>query len=191
MKAAFACIPDAYMELALASNLWYWFVAAVVVIIQAMQAFERAVMRLVESLIIWPFVQIRRTVYYSDPLMVEYFSATSAGIMSLWVIYGRDNSVAHQLMVQRIPEQFWIAASAILSVVQFYCAAHGSLSHRASCCVFACAFWALVSLVLILRVGFSLAHVFCLPMVLACWLAIFMLLQKGGHGPASTAHTSD
>ncbi len=179
------------MELALASDVWYWFVATVIVIIQAMQAFERAVLRLVESLIIWPFVQIRRTVYYSDSMMVEYFSATSAGIMSLWVIYGRDNSVAHQLMVQRIPEQFWLVASAMLSAVQFYCAAHRSLSHRASCCVFACAFWALVSLVLLLRVGFSLAHVFCLPMVLACWLAIFMLLAKGGHGPAATTHASN
>jgi len=68
MKPAFAHIPDAYMELALDSDVWYWFVAAVAVIIRAMQAFERAALAVVERCILWPFVQIRRTVYHSASL---------------------------------------------------------------------------------------------------------------------------
>lgn len=187
MKTAIACIPDTYMELALTSDLWYWFVAAAALIIRAMQAFECAVLAVVEHMILWPFIQIRRTVYLSDPLMVEYFSATSAGMVGLWVAFGRDNSVAHQLMVARIPEWLWIALSAALSTSQFYAASHGTLSQRGVSCVFAVAFWAFLSLILLLRVGFSLAHVFSLPMVLACWLAIFMLIAKGTHGPTTPA----
>lgn len=187
MKPAIACIPDAYMELALASDPWYWFVTAIAVVIRGMQVFERAMLAVIERLILWPFIQIRRTVYHSDSLMVEYFSATSAGIVALWVALGREGSVAHQLMVQRIPEQAWIICGASLCLAQFYAAAHGSLSYRGVCCVFGTAFWAFISLILILRVGFSLAHAFSLPMTLACWLAIFMLLAKGGHGPATTA----
>lgn len=191
MKPAFAAIPDAYIELALASDLWYWFVLAMAGVIHAMQAFERAVLALVERLILWPFIQIRRTVMYSDPMMIEYFSATSAGLIGLWVAFGRENSVAHQLMIQRIPEWLWIALSASLCASQFWAVAHGTLSHRGVACVFSTAFWAFLSLILLLRVGFSLAHVFSLPMVLACWLAIFMLLAKGTHGPTTTAVTAD
>jgi hypothetical protein len=185
MKAAIACIPDAYMELALASEAWYWFVSTVALVIGGLQALERAMLAIIEHLILWPFIQIRRTVYHSDSLMVEYFSATSAGIVSLWVAFGRENSVAHQLMVQRIPEYIWIALSTVLCLAQFHAAAHGSLSHRGMCCVFGTAFWTFLSLILILRVGFSLAHAFSVPMALACWLAIFMLLAKGGHGSAT------
>lgn len=190
MRPAFACIPDTYMELALASDIWYWFVAVIAVIIRAMQAFERAVIAVVERLILWPFIQIRRTVYHSDPMMVEYFSATAAGMTALWVAFGRENSVAHQLMVARIPEWLWISFSATLCGAQFWAVAHGNLSQRGVSCVFACAFWAFLSLILLLRVGFSLAHVFSLPMVLACWLAIFMLIAKGTHGPTTTATTN-
>ena len=187
MRPAFAAIPDAYVQLAMANEAWYWFVTATGCVIHAMHMFERALVFAVERLILWPFIQIRRTVYHSDPMMVEYFSATSAGIMSLWVAFGRDNSVAHRLMISRIPEWLWITLSASLSVSQFYAVAHGNLSHRGVACVFSCAFWAFLSLILILRVGFSLAHVFSLPMVLACWLAIFMLIAKGTHGPTTTA----
>ena len=187
MRQAIAAIPDAYVMLSAESEAWYWFVATIAVIIRAMQAFERAVIAAVERCILWPFVQIRRTVYHSDPMMIEYFSATSAGLIGLWVYFGRENSVAHQLMVARIPEWLWITLSASLSVSQFYAVAHGNLSHRGVACVYAWAFWTLLSLILILRVGFSLAHVFSLPMVLACWLAIFMLIAKGTNGPATTA----
>jgi len=190
MRPAFACIPDQYMELALASDIWYWFVAVIAVIIRAMQAFERAVIAVVERLILWPFIQIRRTVYHSDPMMVEYFSATAAGMTALWVAFGRENSVAHQLMVARVPEWCWISFSASLCGTQFWAVAHGNLSQRGVSCVFATAFWAFLSLILLLRVGFSLAHVFSLPMVLACWLAIFMLIAKGTHGPTTTATTN-
>lgn len=190
MKPALAAIPDAYVTLAMGSEVWFWFVSATAVMIHAMQVFERAMLAVIERLILWPFVQIRRTVYHSDPMMVEYFSATSAGIMALWVWFGRENSVAHQLMVARIPEWLWVTLSASLSVAQFYAVSHGRLSHRGVACVYAWAFWSLVSLVLILRVGFSLAHVFSLPMVLACWLAIFMLLAKGTHGPTTTTDSS-
>lgn len=191
MRNAIACIPDVYMELALANDMWYWFVSAVAVIIHGMQAFERAVIALVERLILWPFIQIRRTVLHSEPMMIEYFSATSAAILAFWVHFGRENSVAHQLMVQRIPEWLWISLGGVLSASQFYAVAHGTLAQRGISCVFACAFWAFLSLVLILRVGFSLAHVFSLPMVLACWLAIFMLIAKGNHGPATPAARAD
>lgn len=187
MRLAIASIPDAYVMLALESDAWYWFVAIITVIIRAMQAFERAVIATIERCILWPFIQIRRTVYLSDPMMIEYFSATSAGLVGLWVAFGRDNSVAHQLMVARIPEWLWITLSASLSASQFWAVGHGNLSHRGVACVFSCAFWAFLSLVLILRVGFSLAHVFSLPMVLACWLAIFMLIAKGTNGPATPA----
>jgi len=183
MRPAFAAIPDAYIHLAMGNDAWFAFVSLLAMVIHAMQSFERAAL----AAILWPFIQIRRTVYHSDPMMIEYFSATSAGIMALWVWFGRENSVAHQLMVARIPEWLWMAFSATLSATQFYSVAHGNLSHRGVACVFACAFWVFLSLILILRVGFSLAHVFSLPMVLACWLAIFMLLAKGTHGPTTTA----
>lgn len=186
MRAALACIPDAYMKLALESDGWYWLLSMIAVIIRAMQAFERAVLAIVERMILWPFIQIRRTVQRGDPMMVEYFSATSSAMVGLWVAFGRENSVAHQLMVARFPEWLWMALSGVLSAAQFYAVAHGNLSHRGVACVFSCAFWAFLSLILILRVGFSLAHVFSLPMVLACWLAIFMLIAKGTHGPAAT-----
>lgn len=186
MRSAISCIPDAYMELALASDVWYWFVATIALIIHAMQAFERTMLAAFERMILWPFIQIRRTVYQSDPMMVEYFSATSAGMVGLWVYFARENSVAHQLMLAKFPEWLWMTLSSVLSGVQFYAVAHGSLSHRGVSCVFATAFWAFLSLVLLLRVGFSLAHVFSLPMVLACWLAIFMLIAKGTHGPTTT-----
>lgn len=191
MRTAIAYIPDAYMELALTSDLWYWFVAAVAVIIRAMQAFERAMLAVIERIILRPFIQIRRTVYHGNPMMIEYFSATSAAMVGLWVAFGRENSVAHQLMLQRIPEWLWLALSGTLSAAQFYAVAHGNLSQRGVSCVFATAFWAFLSLILLLRVGFSLAHVFSLPMVLACWLAIFMLIAKGTHGPATTAATNN
>lgn len=191
MKPAFAAIPDAYMELALASDMWYWFVVAIALIICAMQAFERAVIALVERCILWPFIQIRRTVLHSDPMMIEYFSATAAGMVGMWVVFGRENSVAHQLMIQRIPEWLWTTLSGALCLSQFYSVAHGTLSQRGVSMVFATAFWAFLSLVLLLRVGFSLAHVFSLPMVLACWIAIFMLIAKGTHGPTTTAVTAD
>ncbi len=188
MRPALAAIPLAYVELAHDSQAWFAYVCVLTLVIRAMQIFERAVMRVIERLIIWPFIQIRRTVYHSDPLMIEYFSATAAGILALWILYGRDNSVAHQLMTQRIPERLWVSVSGVLSLAQFWSAAHGSLSSRAACSVFATALWALVSLVLLLRVGFSLAHVFSLPMVLACWLTIFMLIAKGQpHGPTTAA----
>lgn len=187
MRPAFAAIPDAYMELALASDLWYWFVAVIAVIIRAMQAFERGMLTLVEKCILWPFVQIRRTVQHSDPMMIEFFSATSAGLIGLWVAFGRENSVAHQLMIARFPEWLWITLSASLSASQFWAVSHNNLSHRGVACVFSCAFWAFLSLILLLRVGFSLAHVFSLPMVLACWLAIFMLIAKGTNGPTTPA----
>lgn len=188
MRSAIACIPEPYMALALRNDRWFTFVSLLAVVIHCMQAFERAVIRLAERLVIWPFVQIRRTVHYSDSLMIEYFSATAAGILALWVVYGRDNSVAHQLMVARIPSPFWITVSGVLSLAQFWCAAHGTISSRAACSVFATALWILVSLVLVLRVGFSMAHVFSLPMVLACWLSIFMLIAKGQpNGPAAAA----
>lgn len=187
MRAAVAAIPDTYLALAMRSDTWFTIISILTVVIAGLQAFERAVIHAVERVIIWPFVQIRRTVYYSDSLMVEYFSATSAGLMALWIVYGRDNSVAHHLMTARIPEAFWIATSTVLSVAQFTAAAHGSITSRAVCSVFATGLWSLVSLVLILRVGFSLAHVFSLPMVLACWLSIFMLIAKGQpHGPTPT-----
>lgn len=190
MRPAFAHIPDQYMELALDSDVWYWFVAAVAVIIRAMQAFERAALAVVERCILWPFVQIRRTVYHSDSLMVEYFSATAAGLLAAWVYFGREGSVAHQLMIQRVPEPIWIICGVVLCVAQFAAASHGTLSHRGICSVFGTAFWAFLSLILLLHVGFSLAHVFSLPMTLACWLAIFMLLAKGTNGPATTAATA-
>lgn len=190
MKPALAAIPDEYVMLAMGNDWWLHFVSLVAVVIHIMQVFERAAIRIIERLILWPFVQIRRTVYQSDPMMVEFFSATSAGMVGLWVAFGRDNSVAHQLMVARIPEWLWIALSAVLCGSQFYSVAHGNLAQRGVSCVFACAFWAFLSLILLLRVGFSLAHVFSLPMVLACWLAIFMLLAKGTHGP-TTASTSN
>jgi hypothetical protein len=109
---------------------------------------------------------------------------------ALWVAFGRENSVAHQLMVARIPEWLWISFSGLLCGAQFWAVAHGNLSQRGVSCVFATAFWAFLSLILLLRVGFSLAHVFSLPMVLACWLAIFMLIAKGTHGPTTTATTN-
>lgn len=189
MRPAFAAIPDPYIALAMGNDWWFCFVSLLAVIIHAMQSFERAMIRLVERLILWPFIQIRRTVYHSDPMMVEYFSATAAGMTAMWVAFGRDNSVAHQLMISRFPEWLWISVSTILSAAQFYAVAHGNLSQRGVSCVFSCAFWAFLSLILLLRVGFSLAHVFSLPMVLACWLAIFMLLAKGTHGPTTTAAT--
>jgi len=188
MRPAFACIPDQYMELALTSEMWYWFVAAVAVIIRAMQAFERAALAVVERCILWPFVQIRRTVYHSDSLMVEYSSATSAGILAAWAYFGRDD--IHQVVMQSVPASVWITGGIALCVAQFAAAAHGTLSHRGICSVFGTAFWAFLSLILILRVGFSLAHVFSLPLTLACWLSIFMLLAKGTNGPATTAATA-
>ena len=191
MRLAIAAIPDEYLVLAMSSNGWFTTVSLLAMVIAGLQAFERAVIRAIEHLIIWPFVQIRRTVYHSDPLMVEFFSATSAGLCFLSIFFGRDNSVAHQLMLARIPEWAWATWSGLLCVGQFWAAAHGALSQRATACVFACAFWVLVSLVLILRVGFSLAHVFSLPMVLACWLAIFMLIAKGTNGSGSTGTTTD
>lgn len=188
MRSAIACIPDCYMRLSLESDAWSVFLSLVAVVIASMQAFERAVLRAVERLILWPFIQIRRTVHHSDSLMVEYLSATCAGLMALWVAFGRDNSVAHHLMTAKIPAWFWISISSVLSLAQFVSAAHGSLSNRAACAVFATGLWALVTLILILRVGFSLAHVFSLPMVLACWLSIFILIAKGQHhGPAKPA----
>ena len=142
MRTAIAYIPDAYMELALTSDLWYWFVAAVAVIIRAMQAFERAMLAVIERIILRPFIQIRRTVYHGNPMMIEYFSATSAAMVGLWVAFGRENSVTHQLMLQRIPEWLWLALSGTLSAAQFYAVAHGNLSQRGVSCVFATAFWA-------------------------------------------------
>lgn len=179
MRAAIAAIPDDYMALAMRNDAWFAFVALLAMIIHGMQIVERAVMRIIERLILWPFIQIRRTVLHSDSMMIEYFSATSAGLMSAWVAFGRENSVAHQLMVSRVPEWLWIVLPASLCATQFWAVAHGTLSNRGVACVFSTAFWAFLSLILLLRVGFSLAHVFSLPMVLACWLAIFMLLSKG------------
>lgn len=185
MRPALAAIPLAYVELAHDSQAWFAYVCVLTLVIRAMQIFERAVMRVIERLI-----QIRRTVYYSDSLMVEYFSATSAGIFALWVFLGRENSVAHQLMIQRVPEAVWVTLGAALCVLQFIAASRGTLSQRGICCVFGTGFWLFLSTVLLLRVGFSLAHVFSLPMVLACWLAIFMLLAKGTNGPATPAVTN-
>lgn len=189
MRLALAAIPDQYVTLAMGNDWWFAFVSLVAMMIHAMQAFERAVIRLVEDIIVWPFLQIRRTVHHSDSLMIEFASATMAGLMVVWVLGGRDNSVAHQLMTTRIPESFWIVASGALSLAQFASAAHGRLKSRVACSVLSWALWSLVSLVLLLRVGFSLAHVFSLPMVLACWLSIFMLIAKGQphHGPAEPA----
>lgn len=191
MRSAIACIPDCYIRLSLESDGWYYFLAAVAVVIRGMQVFERAVLAAFERLILWPFVQIRRTVLHSDSMMVEYFSATSAGMVAVWVAFGRENSVAHQLMLSRIPEWLWLVLSGLLCLVQFRAVAHGTLSQRGCTMVFATAFWAFFSLVLLLRVGFSLAHVFSLPMVLACWLSIFMLISKGTHGTTRTASPAD
>lgn len=187
MRLSVAAIPDCYTRLYLESETWYWFLASIAVVIHVIQWFERAMIAVVERLILWPFIQIRRTVYHSDPMMIEFFSATSAGLIGLWVAFGRENSVAHQLMVARFPEWLWITLSASLSAAQFWAVSHNNLSHRGVACVFSCAFWAFLSLILLLRVGFSLAHVFSLPMVLACWLAIFMLIAKGTHGPTTPA----
>lgn len=190
MRPAFAHIPDAYMELALDSDIWYWFVATIAIVIRAMQAFERAAIAFVEQCILWPFVQIRRTIYHGDSLIVEYFSATAAGLFAAWVLYGRENSVAHQLMVQRVPEAVWITLGSVQCVIQFLAASRGTLSYRGVCCVFGTGFWLFLSTILLLRVGFSLAHVFSLPLTLACWLAIFMLIAKGTNGPATPAVTT-
>lgn len=185
MRPALSAIPDAYMELALGNNGWLIFVSMVAVVIHGMQIFERAMIRLIEALILWPFIQIRRTVYHSDSLMVEYSSASSAGIFMLWVLYGRDNSVAHQLMTQRVPEYAWIIGALALCLAQFTAIGRGTLSQRSICCIYACGFWTFLTIVLLLRVGFSLAHVFSMPLMLACWLAIFILLAKGGYGPTT------
>lgn len=190
MRPAFSTIPTVYTELALDHDGWHYFICFVAMVIHGLQWFERAMIRLVEALILWPFIQIRRTVHYSDSLMVEYFSATASGLFALWVIYGRENSVAHQLMVQRVPEAVWGTLGAALCVLQFIAASRGTLSQRGICCVFGTGFWLFLSTVLLLRVGFSLAHVFSLPMVLACWLAIFMLIAKGTNGPATPAVTN-
>ena len=189
MKPALAAIPDAYVTLAMGSDVWFWFVTATAVMIHAMQVFERAVLRLVEAVILYPFRRILYTYQHSDPTMIEYYSATCAITFGLWVMFGRTQQALLRQITDAIPWWLWSDPSVIVGIFQGLSVQYANRTTRAFCGSLALTLWAWLSIITFRRMGFNAIHAFTIPLMLACWITIFVHL-RGANGHGSTTASS-
>jgi len=175
VRAAIACIPDCYLRLSLESDGWYYFLAAVAVVIRVMQAFERAVL--------WPLHRILETLYYSHSRDLEYFSASCLFSLPAWIYLGRQDYL-REWMTSKCPPEVWVGMALALGIGQTVAAARGTYSTRSATCMFACAWWCWVSYVVFYRIGFSLDNVFGFWLAFAFFLKALGLARRVHHGPA-------
>lgn len=183
MRAALACIPDSYAELALSSDAWLRFLCALAVLIHGMQAFERAVLRLVESVVLYPLRRILHTYQHGDPAMIEYYSATCASLFGLWVVAGRSSPTLRQI-TETIPWWIWSNPAMLIGIFQGIAVQHGNSNTRALFSFLAFLLWSWLSAITYRRLGFNAIHSFTVPLMLACWIVIFIHL-RGQNGSAA------
>jgi len=183
MKPALAAIPDAYIHLALRNDGWMAFVSLLAMVIHGLQCLERAVMRVMETVFLYPFQRILHTYQHYDSAMVEYLSATCSMALSVWAISGRHapNPITEAAV-------WWILAApaALIGIFQGIAVQHCNHTTRSLCGFLAFMLWTWLSVTAYRRMGFDLLHVFAVPLMLACWLVILMHL-RGQNGSTGTA----
>lgn len=187
MRPALAAIPDSYIELANEHNGWFYFVSTLAIIIQAMQITERVVMRVFVGLILWPFMNIRRAMHDTDSMIVEHISASAAGLMALWLHWGRQPTEVYRTLSAIAPTPVLIALTLTLCISQFYFSSRGPICRRGVLSILACGWWTILTLVLMHQTGFFLVHIFSLPLMLACGLSVWALYEKVDNGPTNNA----
>lgn len=186
MKPAFAAIPEVYVQLAMANDAWYWFVTATGCVIHAMQLVER----LVIGIVTWPFNQLVKALRDRDGMLIEHSSATSAGLMAVWAYLGREPDEAYRVVTTFLPYGLVVALAAALCVYQFVCASRGAIASRGTALVLACGYWSFLSIVLFIKTGFLLFHVFSAPLAVLCSLCAWLLWEQID-GPANKSTTSE
>lgn len=179
MRLAIASIPDAYVMLALENDAWYWFVAAIALIIRAMHAFERAVMAAIENFLLYPFRRIHHTYRYHDSSMIEYYSATCAVAFALWISEGRAGQAYFSPITETIPWWAWATPSVFIGVSQGVSVQYGTGTTRATCAFLSFTLWLWLTAITYRHIGYAAIHAFSAPLMLAMWITIFMQLRGG------------
>lgn len=181
MRAAIAYIPDAYVELALCNEMWFYFVSLLAYLIHGMQAVERFMLRLFQTIVLFPFRRILHTFQNSDPTMAEYISATSAFSFGIWVIISKGQ-VLHSNLTMSVHWWIWANPAILIGLLQGIGISGSDRNTRAVNSFLAFMLWTSLTLISFRRLGFIALHPFTCTLMLACWLVIFIHINGGRDG---------
>lgn len=161
MHAAVEMIPSVLLTMAMRSDTLFWSLGVLAIAMYCL--------RVIENIILWPYVHIRKTILKSDAMVIEYYSATCAALLTFFCALRGYSALI-------------ILSAGMLAVVQFYTLTFSTSLWRATANVYASGFWLCFSIIVAGRFGFLLAHVFILPLVFMCCLAICIHIYKEENG---------
>ena len=161
------------------NDWWLHFVSFVAVVIHVMQTFERAVIRLIEIVVLYPLRRILHTYQNYDSSMVEYYSATCALAFSAWMVLGKTGQAYYRHITDEIPWWAWALSSALIGFSQGVSVHRGDGTTRAMLAALSLALWLWITAITLRHIGYAAMHAFSAPLMLAMWLTIFMQLRGG------------
>lgn len=121
-------------------------------------------------------------------MLIEFTSGFSAICFALWFMsLGNVRASIYRAMTAHVPEIGWVGLFAVAGVTQLVAVSTGTRIQRAQAMVVSFALWLSISGILWNRQGFNIIHPLLIPLTVACFLSIFILLGR----PWDAKHTTD